>query len=40
VIQNMDDLFALAREDIAGVLQKAKQLGEFAPTFPAKEKSA
>lgn len=40
VIQEMDDLFALAREDIAGVLQKAKQLGEFAPTFPAKEKSA
>ncbi|MCF6226514.1 MAG: hypothetical protein L3J22_09485, partial [Xanthomonadales bacterium] len=40
VIQKMDDLFALAREDITGILQKAKQLGEFAPTFPPKEKSA
>jgi phenylalanine-4-hydroxylase len=40
VIQKMDDLFALAREDLAGVLQQAKQLGEFAATFPPKEKSA
>lgn len=40
VLQQMDDLFALAREDLAGLLQKAKQLGEFSPTFPPKEKSA
>lgn len=40
VIQKMDDLFALAREDLAGVLQQAKQLGEFTATYPPKEKSA
>ncbi len=37
VIQQMQDLFTLAREDLAGILQQAKRLGQLPPTFPPKE---
>lgn len=40
ILDRMDDLFDLAREDLLGLIHKARALGEFEPTFPPKEKDA
>lgn len=40
VLEQADDLDALADMDIMGMVQEAKRLGLFEPKFPAKEKLA
>lgn len=40
ILDRMDDLFGLAKDDLLGLIRKARALGEFTPTFPPKEKEA
>ena len=40
VLEKLDDLFELSRSDLLGMITKARALGEFAPTFPPKEKKS
>ncbi|TVS10784.1 MAG: phenylalanine 4-monooxygenase [Wenzhouxiangella sp.] len=40
VLDRMDDLFKLAREDLLALIRQARALGEFTPTFPPKTKEA
>ncbi len=40
VLNDMNDLFELAEQDLLGLIRKARALGEFEPTFPPKEKEA
>ncbi|WP_100655747.1 phenylalanine 4-monooxygenase [Alteromonas flava] len=40
VLEQADDLDALADQDIMGMIEKAKSLGLFAPAFPPKEAMA
>jgi len=40
VLDNMNDLFGLADQDLLGLIRKARALGEFEPTYPPKEKEA
>lgn len=40
ILDRMDDLFELAREDLLGLIRQARALGEFTPTFPPKDKEA
>ncbi|QKK02172.1 MAG: phenylalanine 4-monooxygenase [Pseudomonadota bacterium] len=40
ILDRMDDLFGLARQDLLGLIRKARALGEFEPTFPPKEEEA
>jgi len=40
VLDRMDDLFGLAGTDLLGLIRKARALGEFAPTYPPKDKEA
>ena len=40
VLNELDELFELARADLLGMIHIAQSLGEFSPTFPPKEKSA
>lgn len=37
VIERMNDLFELAQKDLMGMIRKARELGEFEPTFPPKD---
>ena len=37
LLNSLDDLYALAKADLTGLIQKARKLGEFAPTFPARD---
>jgi len=37
VINSFDDLYALLQEDLIGQIGKARELGEFPPTFPPKD---
>ncbi len=39
VLDSIDDLFAIAEMDIMAAVQKARRLGLFAPTFPAKQQA-
>lgn len=39
LINEINDLFAIAQSDIMGKVAEAKRLGLFAPTFPPKEQS-
>ncbi len=40
LLNSMDDLYDLARQDLIGLIQEARKLGEFPASFPVKEKSA
>lgn len=40
VLDDMNDLFELAEQDLLGLIRKARALGEFEPTFPPKDKEA
>ncbi|MEE4331601.1 MAG: phenylalanine 4-monooxygenase, partial [Wenzhouxiangella sp.] len=40
VLDRMDDLFELAGSDLLGLIEQARALGEFAPTFPPKQEAA
>jgi len=40
VLDDMNDLFGLAEQDLLGLIRKARALGEFEPTFPPKQKEA
>lgn len=40
VLDQMDDLFGLAGEDLLALIRKARALGEFEPTYPPKNKEA
>lgn len=40
ILDRMDNLFGLAREDLLGLIRKARALGKFTPTYPPKEKEA
>jgi phenylalanine-4-hydroxylase len=40
ILEQADDLDALADQDIMGMIEEAKKLGLFAPTFPPKEAMA
>ncbi len=40
VIERMNDLYELAHMDLIALIRKAWTLGEFAPMFPPKEKTA
>jgi phenylalanine-4-hydroxylase len=40
VLNDMNDLFELAEQDLLGLIRKARALGEFEPTFPPKDKEA
>jgi phenylalanine-4-hydroxylase len=40
VLDDMNDLFHLAEQDLLGLIRKARALGEFEPTFPPKDKEA
>ena len=40
VLNELDELFELAKADLLGMIRIAQSLGEFSPTFPPKEKSA
>ncbi len=40
VLDSMDDLFELAEMDLLKLIRKARALGQFAPTFPPKQKDA
>ncbi len=40
ILDRLDDLFQLAREDLLGLIRQARVLGEFTPTFPPKHKEA
>jgi phenylalanine-4-hydroxylase len=37
VINNFDQLFKVLEQDVLGLLEKAKELGDFAPKYPSKE---
>ena len=38
-IKHFDDLFKIYEQDVPGMLEQAKQLGDYPPKYPAKEKS-
>ena len=40
ILERMDDLFGLAKEDLIGLIRKARALGQFEPTYPPKDKEA
>lgn len=40
VIENFQQLYNLIQEDLLGQIQLARELGEFAPTFPPKEETS
>ena len=40
ILNQLDDLFELAQQDLLGLIRLARALGEFTPTFPAKTKEA
>ncbi|NEZ03503.1 phenylalanine 4-monooxygenase [Wenzhouxiangella sp. XN201] len=40
VLDQMDDLFDLAGEDLLALIRKARALGQFEPTYPPKTKEA
>ncbi len=40
ILDRMEDLFELAREDLLGLIRKARALGEFTPTYPPKKQEA
>ncbi|NDY97001.1 phenylalanine 4-monooxygenase [Wenzhouxiangella limi] len=40
ILDRMDDLFKLAREDLLALIRQARVLGEFTPTYPPKHKEA
>jgi len=40
VLDRMDDLFDLASSDLLGLIEQARALGEFAPTYPPKQEAA
>ena len=40
VLDSIDDLFAIAEMDIMAEVKKARSLGLFAPTFPAKQNAS
>ena len=40
ILDRMEDLFQLAREDLLGLIRQARALGEFTPTFPPKTQEA
>ncbi len=37
-LESFDDLFTILDHDILGILQKAKELGDFEPKYPPKER--
>ncbi len=38
ILDRMDDLFELASADLLGLIRQARALGQFAPTYPPKQK--
>ncbi len=38
ILDRMDDLFELANTDLLGLIRQARALGQFAPTYPPKQK--
>lgn len=38
-LESFDELFTILNEDILAIMETAKELGDFAPKYPAKEKS-
>lgn len=40
LLDSLDDLYTLAKVDLIGLIQQARQLGEFPASFPVKEKTA
>lgn len=40
VLDRFNDLFTILDQDVLGLLEQAKELGDFAPEYPPKEKDA